>query len=142
MVGRAVVVVLSCECRVLDSLKRTGQISTERVGGLTVKPEATNIIHPEPDKPGVVVLVEVNICLVLQLSLHSKPLRCLAPPMGLEREDEHVLVVEGLFLFRHSKTVEPAKRMAVGRESNNRDVSLALVFLKQAAIVKGSTVLS
>ena len=141
MVGRAVAAVLSCECRVLDSPERTGQVSTERVGGLIAKPEATTITTQNQTNPALSFLSKLTYALSFT-SLHSKPLRCLAPPIRLEREDELVRVVEGLFLSRHNKTVEPAKHIAVGRESNNRDVSLAIVFLKQAAIVKGSTLLS
>ena len=127
--------VLSCQRRVLDSIKRTRHVETVRLSPLVPETEAASIINPERDKPGVAgVLAEPHARPLLQplRRIHDEPLRRRAPPTRFKRKRKDVRVVEVFLLFCHSDAVEPAKHISVRRDANKCDVRPPLDLLKQA----------
>ena len=76
-----VCVVLTGQCGVLDSFKRTRQVVEVRFGVLIAKVKSASTRHPELDKPAFVVLVIVHIGVLLHVFLNHKQQWRLAPPM-------------------------------------------------------------
>ena len=117
--------ILPCQRRVLESVKRIGQVTAVQVRLLVPEPESARTIHPKRGKPVGDGLAEAHRRLLLQPLFQHEPLRRRAPPVRLEREDEHVRVTEVSALFRHSNAVKPTKHIPVRCEPDDRNVPLA-----------------
>ena len=129
-------------CGDINALIITKRVEAEHVRLLVPEDEAATTIHPEGDKPVVVTLPELHVCIVLQRLLHKEPLRHLTPPIRLEREDEHVRVVEELVLLRRGKGVEHQKPSPSVLNTMTAMFSLPIPSSDSASHVNSSTRLS
>ena len=107
-------------------LKAPGRVDAERFRLLVPKENPAQSPIKADNPPIPVVGMEPHPGVAHPLLFHRKPLRGLEPPVRLEREDEHVLILGRFVLVCNGNTVELAKCVAIRRCRDDGDVLLAL----------------